>query len=110
LNLALTLGCYRDCAAIKRANSLAKSGYYMIAPKNVAVNTYCNMDIDGGGWTQIASLVTPLITTGITGPYTISETPAGLNWTELLILDGGSQFCLLWNLDGYCTLSGYQYG
>jgi len=44
----------QSCAAIKKTNSNAESGAYVIEPiSGNAYNVYCNMDDYGGGWTLV---------------------------------------------------------
>lgn len=41
------------CKEIKENNPSASSGVYDIKPGSKVVKTYCNMDLDGGGWTLV---------------------------------------------------------
>ncbi len=44
-----------SCSEIKEQNPLANSGYYTITPANsAAIDVYCNMDKESGGWTLFA--------------------------------------------------------
>lgn len=50
----------RSCLDIKKRNPSATSGVYTIDPDGMsngysAFQTYCNMDVDGGGWTLVWS-------------------------------------------------------
>lgn len=41
-----------DCTDIRDVNTKATSGIYTISPTEGAeVEVFCNMEIDGGGWT-----------------------------------------------------------
>ncbi len=48
-----------SCADVLSLNPAAPSGVYSIAPFGEPVDVYCDMLIDGGGWTLVASSTVP---------------------------------------------------
>lgn len=68
----------KSCKALLHSNSSLKSGLYTIYPNGVqALKVYCDMEMEGGGWTLAWSFRYTHYESGFTsGPSALSPRPS----------------------------------
>ncbi len=73
-----------SCKDLLNKNPQAQSGLYYIKPAGLAFQVYCNMSLDGGGWTVLA--YAPTHATGLTfslGADLGTPGDLGKGWTQM---------------------------